>query len=362
MIDPSFNRYKIKFEKLDSLKVTKPSVDRVCVYISLEMIFKTLFTPRINDYTRETMELNDLKLCLVSNIINLAQHYRLYFAKKNISTEIYIYWNFPECNYINEKYIPTYKAYYMNKIFNNDTVEYLLKGIKECYKFLKALIPFINQVYLIDSVNIESSVLPYVIWKDRNDSDLIQNILVSNDKYDLQYVNYGFTILSPNGENSKLITKQNVIQTLKDGLGIKTELVVSTNYLPFILSILGNKYRNVSKITALGLAGVVKQINTAKEKYLVTDNTESLELLKTILDIRVQQQFCTNYHCTNIEMQYIELTPVDIHNVLSCIEDKYDDNTLLVMNDKYFQNHPLMMINMKSQQIQSKSRRNIFDR
>ena len=55
MIDPSFNRYKIKFEKLDSLKVTKPSVDRVCVYISLEMIFKTLFTPRINDYTRETM-------------------------------------------------------------------------------------------------------------------------------------------------------------------------------------------------------------------------------------------------------------------------------------------------------------------
>ena len=275
-----------------------------------------------------------------------------------------MYWNFPECNYINEKYIPSYKAYYTNKIFNNDSVSYLLKGITECHDFLTKLILFVNEVYLIESRTVESSVLPYIIYKDRNDSELIQNIIVSNDKYDLQYINEGFTILSPNGDNSKYITKQNVLQSLKDSLSVKTDMSITTNYLSFVLSILGNKYRNIQKITSMGLSGVIKQINKAKDNFLVTDSTSSIDMLKAILDVRYQPQFCINFRCTDIRTQYKEISELDRYNVLSLVEDKYDDVALLTIDEKYFQNHPLMLINTKREQLSNTrvNTKNIFDR
>ena len=37
--------------------------------------------------------------------------------------------------------------------------------------------------------------------------------------------------------------------------------------------------------------------------------------------------------------------------VVNQLIDKFDDNTLLSINDKYFKNHPLMLINMKRDQI-----------
>ena len=99
MIDPIFHMFKIKHTILDGLSVLDPNYDRVHVYINLESVFNKLINPRVNNYLVASMKTEDdknrLKLSLVSHVINLAQHYRLYCAKHKKESRVILYWNYP---------------------------------------------------------------------------------------------------------------------------------------------------------------------------------------------------------------------------------------------------------------------------
>ena len=114
MIDPIFHMFKIKHATLDRLKVLDPNMDGVHIYINLESVFNKLINPRVNNYLMASIRGEDdkskLKLTLVSHVINLAQHYRLYCAKHKKESRIILYWNYPiSTNYTNRKYIKTKK-------------------------------------------------------------------------------------------------------------------------------------------------------------------------------------------------------------------------------------------------------------
>ena len=80
MIDPIFNMFKIKFDMLDSWSALK-GIKKARIFINLENVLKVLYSPRLNEFILTNGNTVDVKRCLVSNIINLAQHYRLYCAK-----------------------------------------------------------------------------------------------------------------------------------------------------------------------------------------------------------------------------------------------------------------------------------------
>ena len=57
----------------------------------------------------------------------------------------------------------------------------LLESLERAYKFLKTCIQYINEVYLIDAGQVESSVIPLLLEREvygKNGSDTL-NVLVS---------------------------------------------------------------------------------------------------------------------------------------------------------------------------------------
>ena len=205
MIDPIFNMFKTKFVVMDKLKLLDLTTSRVDIYINLESIFKVLMTPRVNNYLMATSENeNQFKINLMSNIVNLAQHYRLYCAKYKKDSRVFLYWNYPKSEYKNAEYISGYREYYNHKMFKNEGCEYISRNLIECHNFMTKLFHYINQVYLIDGGTVDSSVVPYVVEENvycsRSSQD-VQRIIISNTKYDFQYVSYGFTILETNKDD-----------------------------------------------------------------------------------------------------------------------------------------------------------------
>lgn len=77
-MDALFNMFKVKFDKLDELiskhctELTRDS--RVNLFINLEPIIKKLAGANIEDYLKVRTEEKSYEM--ISNIINLASHYR----------------------------------------------------------------------------------------------------------------------------------------------------------------------------------------------------------------------------------------------------------------------------------------------
>ena len=350
MVDPIFNMFKIKFDILDSWKALK-GVTKARIYISLETVLKVLYSERLNNFLVASGDKTDTQRCFVSNIINLAQHYRLYCAKHKIENEIYLYWNYPyRLDFINKKYNNEYRSYYCNKMHHNDSCYYISEVMDSIIDQLQTIIKYVNQVYLITSTEVESSVIPYIIYRDQKD-DTVKNIIVSNSKYDFQYISYGFDIWIPDRDDSLLLNKDNVIEYLKERNHVSTQETVPINYIAFIVSLLGDRYRNIQKMNGVGLSRIIKMINQGLKQLIITENTTNIDLLASCIKDEYKEIFKNNYHCTNLAYQYEDISGSIERSILDQIEDKYDDNALQYLNDKYFKEHLIMMIDTKRDQI-----------
>lgn len=347
------------------MDMIEPNTNKVILYLNLECIIKVIFTSDICDRLEELNDDINVKLSLISNIINLAQHYRWYFTKRGYDCHIYMYWNYRLGQYKNLKYNPSYRQYYNNRLFNNRGCKYLKDCFADIYKSLRIIVNYMNQVDMIDSSDIESSVIPYII-RERlyKDDRYTRHIIISIDKYDFQYVSYGFKVLAPKQINTEILDDVNIIPYLVNTMGLKTACNVPSNLIPFIISMLGCKYRNIPKIEGIGLGTLLKYIKSALDRVAITPNTTDIETLQNILKEEYRDRFISNYRCTNIAYQYNELTELDIHKILSQIEDRYDDNALDYINERYFIKYPLFNVKNHKEQIfnETENTKSIFDR
>ena len=350
MIDPIFNMFKIKFDILDSWSALK-NVKKVRIFINVENVFKVLYSQRLNNYLLANGNTVDVKRCLVSNIINLAQHYRLYCAKCRVDNEIFLYWNTSSKKYLNKEYISDYRSYYNNKIYKNDNCYYLSQCMDDVYDQLKVIISYVNQVYMITDDEIESGLIPYIFYRDQKD-DSMKNIIVTNSKYEYQYVLYGFDVWKPDREDSLRLTSDNVVDHLKELNKIVSIDTVPINYVPFIISLLGDKYRNIPKINGVGLASIIKMINRGLKTFIITENTTNIDMLSQCIDDKYRDIFMNNYKCTSLPHQYEKMSGAIERRIFDCVVDKYDDTALHYLNDKYFKEHLIMTIDTRREQLQ----------
>ena len=346
-ISPIFNSHKIKFSKLDELNPLNGK--KVRFFINLECVLKRILTQYVNNYLVARGDTLYTKRELISNIINLAQHYRLYCAKQNIESEVYLYWNYPCGEFNNRKYNSIYKSYYKNKIHNNIQAGYVTSVLQDIFDRLTVIIKYINQVYMITNDEVESSMIPYIITKEKPCD--CQNIIISTDKYDCQYILKGFDVLVPSKDNSKLVNQNNLIDHLKEITNITTTETIPTNYVPFALSLLGDKYRNIQKLKGVGFGAIIKVVNKGLSELILTNNTTSIDMLSKIIKEDSRELFCNNYHCTSIDYQYEDTTEQQRHDIMSQVIDKFDDNAIIYMNDRYFKDHLLMLVETRQDQL-----------
>lgn len=349
-IDPIFNMLKVKFSKLDGLDILSDK-SQVFVFINLEDPFRYLLNQRIDAQLKATQySIADIQLNLISNIINLGQHYHLYCKKHSKDSRIFLYWNYPKAAYNNRKHWSKFRDEYDKKMGNNSTAEYITRCMEKMLPILSNIIPFINHVHVIDGGCVESSLIPKIINDSCETEVDRQCIVVSRSRYDYQYLPCGFSLINPRGDNTEIIDTTNVIDHMKQKGNIKTPMTTPPSMLPFILALLGDEHRGIPKIEGLGLVGVIKAVNTALERRLITENTQNIDMLESILKEGLHDRFKRNLKMTSFNEQLKEVTPVQTELILKQIVDKYDDRTLQSMNEKYFLRDPLMLVNTASEQ------------
>ena len=379
-IDPLFNIYKVKFIILEKLfkklelkdiDKNKTKIESVNIFINLESVFMTLHRDYVEEELR-SMDKRNLKeayINIISNIINLSAHYRLFFNKRKVKTNIYYYFNDIDCyyKYNNCSYVDNYREYY-NKKFDTLKFKTLNNLIREGIEFSNTIIDYLQRIYFVSSDRLESSCIPYYFIKE-NKSPANMNIIISKDLYDLQYVNKKCLIIYPYQDNSEIITKVNVMDFLKEKYKYDNEFELSPLLLPFIIAVLGDKKRGLDKIRGVGFKKLYKGLCKLYKDGFIDDNEPNSLKIENISSLirdngglfqnDIKETIMRNYQCIDLDRQLNIAHKISLENLTDNLIDKIDNISLKEINDKYFHSYPLQLEELNIYNLNKK--KNIFN-
>lgn len=348
-MDLFFNLFKIRFNILEKLIpgccTTLKQDSEINIYINLEPIIKKMIVSGIENELK--VRKDDRIIEFISCVFNIAAHYRLFFAKHKLHSNVYIYYGYPfESRYINKDIIPEYRDNSKDLLLKNPKTRSLRTVINDAIPLLKTILEYIDGVYFIESDSIEPSLIPYNFYKDNKEKF---HFLVTTDRYEYQYATLdNFYILRPKVENSYILYKGNVIDQMKYEDKIVSDITTKPEMVSFILSILGNETRNIPKIKRMGLSSIIRLIDKGVEKGLISDSTNNIFILSRIIKDEYLEQVMGNYMCTDLETQYSKLKTKDFYTINSQIIDKFDNNHLKKLNDVYFNRYPLFIMEIQA--------------
>lgn len=351
-ISPVFNYLKIKYSDYDNdltnLNILNPG-DKVNLFISMESIYKNI--SMIQDLEKKLLLYREFKTSFISNVLNLAAHYKRFFTNNTLKPRIFIYQTdfcsdeFPEYKYNDE-----FRSYYLNKYNENPKYTYLTDSLKdEIIPELITYCQFIPNVYFINSKNIEGSLVPYIIG---NSDTSYKNFIISTDMFDTQYSGIdGFCShlinrFSKNGY--RFCTIEEILKRLTEKDPSQSE-IISDTISPYhiycgFLATMGEKQRSIDGIAGMGLKGYSKVIREGYISNIIPKDVSSPEMIgKVFHNIDCMNTFVNNYYCTCIEYMYNSLTKGHIDRILNQITDRSDINSLEALNSSKFVNHPIIL-------------------
>ncbi|MDD3172192.1 MAG: hypothetical protein PHF63_00760 [Herbinix sp.] len=368
MMDIPFSLHKIKhskldelFDKCDEIQLNKNST--VNVFINMENVVNKIKHNEL--YTFNRGNLSDNVQELTSNIINLSAHYRYYFNKRKIKSNVYVYGQYPLIpSYIkNRNILENYRIRYYNMYTKDLKYSAVTETITNAIPIAKTILQYIEGVYFIEADFMESALIPMVVnsyHQQEGTSQGSYNFIVTMDRYEYQYVNYGYYILRPNPKNNAVIlTKNNIVNQIKSDYSIiSSELDFSPSNIPIIYSFLGNLPRSILNIKRFGIKKTLKLLQGAIDNQIITPNTNHINMIMSF----IQQSYCDevkdNFDVTDLVSQFNRLSLNDKYYIYDQIIDTFDNKSLRELNDYYFPKFPLMLIEIDT----FKNRKNPFDR
>lgn len=337
--------YKVKYSKLLELLRSDNDIniginDTVHIFINLETLLLKLCNTETSQYVSITP---NVKIEFIANIINLAAHYRMFFTKHKIDSKVFLYMpSLETAEYKNTIHNKEYRIYSKFKFSSGGGNLPIYKMVTETVPFIQLILEYIQGVYFITSGQIEPSLIPYIISEDTDD-DSVKNFIVTGDLYDLQYVNHDCNIIIPNMDMSYVCTHNNTIRYLQSTYKCKGTYTFSSNFMSFILSVVGSKHRNIYSVKGIGMKSVFKIIQKAIDGKMVSNNIDNIYLLINIIKSAVRDSILANYRCVDLSFQYTQLSKKDIYDIMSQIKDKFDNVALRKINDAYFTQYPIML-------------------
>lgn len=338
------NMMKIKYVDLSKYFDNLLSInrnDKINVFINLDTVF--------NFFTNvQNIEINinteyDYEDDIVTDILNLAAHYKRFFRDNKLDTKVFLYMtDFKSDNYNQSKLLSTYRKYYYNKFNINPKYNtFTEKLINKIIPDVKVISDYIENVYLLKGLNIESSLIPKIISDLYNDR---KNVIISGDLYDTQYMYYDnfnvFLIKKSKSIITRYIIKDIIEDITKRELSnYESSILTNSSFYTLILSSIGNKYRNIESIDGLGPIGVIQQLLKGIEANMLTLDTKSIEILSSIFNNK--NKLIDNYNLFSIDYNYLQLTLSQKETIYESIVDKFDNNSLLKLNSTRFYNNQL---------------------
>ena len=359
MFEPLFNSFKIKYTILNELLKDEDFFKKPCntlnLFINLDSVFKNLCTKNIDEGIRSN-DTRNLSLEMISDILNLGGHYKNYFSKLGINIELIFYAGYPynKNKYKNLTFNKFYRKNFNDKINSVDNI--MIKNIfEESLKLAKIISEYIDKVYIITSDIIEPSLIPH-IYNTKISTESHYNLLITKDKYDYQYINKNYTILRPKRNSEDyVINSNNFLDVLKKENKITNSKIIDNDFYPFILSLLGESNRNIDKIKHVGLSSIINMINSGIKKGMINKSSNSIYVLLNLIKDEYRTQVLNNFFMVDLDSQLSNLNMHDIYTITSQKIDKFDNKSLKEINDKYFKNYPIYLMDLVTGEIDKKS-------
>lgn len=371
-IDAIFNLRKVKFSKLDVLfsdLEIKEMVQKVNIFINLESLFRKIHNKYVEEQliSLQKKELKEFHMNLISNVLNLAAHYRLYFNKNKIGTNIVFYIQEMDkyVNLNNVQYCKNYRKSFIRKYTDHPELVTVNNVIRSTLNALDTIVTYVEDVYLVSSDRVESSVIPLALI-DGKVLDGNLNLMVTTDPYDMQYVNKNFVIIYPAGEESMIVTKKNMFDVFRINEILTVEGSLPTYLLTFILSVIGDKNRGIDKVKGTSFNKVFKTLLKVYDKLGITDDDYIgfEELVSAIKDDPNnpngnKKRVVDNYYATDLSSQVRMISKVQMNHLTDCLTNTYESGALTGINDKYFSMAPINVRELT--QYKKSSGRRLFE-
>lgn len=368
-LDAIFNLHKVKFSKLDVLfndVDVKEAIERVNIFINIESIFHMFH----NKYMEEQLtvlrdnDIRDTHANIITNTLNLAAHYRLFFTKNKISSNIVFYMNehskYSSLN--NTMHVKHYRSKYVFDYTDNDRYEVINSLMHSACDSIGKIVDYMPEVYFVTSNKIESSLIPAVMVDDKMlDGQL--NIMVTRDPYDLQYVNKNYLIVFPMKDNgSILVTENNVYDIFRDKGDLKIDYKLPAYLLSFLLSVSGDKRRSIDKVKGMTFNSIYKNLSKLYQKLDISEE-EYIQFEQLALCIKEdpddpdgnRNKVINNYMAIDLDRQLAMVSPAQKSTIESQLIDRYEQGALQAMNDKYFDTCPINLIELNNYSKKKKS-------
>lgn len=347
-----FNALRMKYQYYDESLTSSNFLnkdDKINVYINLESIFKHI--SMLQDLEKKIVVQKEFEEIVISNIINLAAFYKRFFTLNGLDTKVYLFHtDFNSTNFVQNKYNEDYRSYYLTKFNTNPKFALFTEKLKESIlPDVRTLCEFIPNVYYLSGVNVEGSLIPYIISNIDTDR---KNLIITGELYDTQY---SFLNNFNNHYIRRSYSNQVIASNIEDYLSYiskqEKEEIKNVEYLfnshslyCTLLSIMGDKSRSIDGVCGYAFKTLSKLIYNGITHNIIRDDTTSPNILGNIFDdIDDKEDFINNYYCISITSLYNELNNSDITSIKNQICDRIDINSIQGLNSTRFYNHQLFL-------------------
>jgi len=342
-MDRTYNGFKVRYEILNEKFLPNRAafgIKTINIFISLDYFFRYLHKYNISQEFQTTG--GTVYKQMVSNIINLAAHYKNWAVKEHLAPNIYLIYTSSH-TFKNSVHVSKYREEY-NKIYDLTNPDYYQVNatILSACKLLPAIIKYIPHVYLIDTHYLEPSIVPLMI-SEMKPADW--NLLVSKFEYDLQYLMYdNWSVVSPKGDESDIINKKTLWDVICRGAGLEEPIYFHPSIFLSCKTILGDRFRSIPKLTRTGWKTVFKWMNEVADGSNEDSIYEvQLDHLQKFVEARKIEgtAFDENFYCTSVRSQVDATMDIDRNIVVSQLVDMRDERALDEANEKLFKDYPL---------------------
>lgn len=347
-----FGMMKVKYQAYDSvltdLDYLQPT-DKINVFINLETVLK--YMSMTQDLEKKIMTCADIDKILVSDIINLAAHYKDFFRGNGLDTNIFLYMtdlDSTTMDFQETKYIEDFRSYYLNKYMGNPKFALLGSKLKDVIlPEVRTICDYIPGVYLITKKGVDSGVIPALVAEKYPDR---KNIIISGDVHDTQY-GYMDNFLSQlyiRGYNTHILASNvsGYLKTITRNNDIPQPIIdifKNPSFYKLLLCCMGDRYRSIIGISGIKLMKLVNIINQALNDNKITMDVTSAMLLSDIFPDNIKGEIFHNMIAVDVHNKLTLLGDGIKKDVTAQIIDKVDTISLMKLNAEVFVKCPLRL-------------------
>lgn len=350
IFEPIINTHKIKYEVLKKLvdqHFTQGS--HLNIYVNLDSIFKHFYKPGIVEGIEDMKGYEQMELS--GAIINLIAHYRHFFwSRYGVPTSFYLYM--------------TNKKPFINSQFHEDYMKSLIEKrglyhpdygpLNQCInhnmKLVNMISVYIKDAHCIPSNGLEPALGPYHIIQQHKDNPDVCHMVLTKDEYDFQLLNAAENVhvLRLKYDNSYMVHRDTIFRDKLKNLKYSPDLPISSELYSLMLAFSGVKSRDVKSLKGYGFVKVMKKLERAIYDGLLPNKYISdMMTLCHVLDCSdVYDEISNRFKAIDLKTGYQMLGTGAIETIESMLIDRYDNASIMGLNDEYYRNNPLRLIEL----------------